>query len=311
MYVSLPRTFRGTLRAVFRYQWKNLLITFFYACFVFILYELADEKLVSIGSAPISILGVALSIFLGFRNNWAYDRWWEARKIWGGIINDSRSFAMQVLTLIDKHHMKNEVSDDDVHQVQRLFIYRHLAWINALRLQLREQTAWEDLRIFLPNAEFIALPDQVNKATQINLQQAKQLNEVYKTGLTNDFRHIEIMQSLKEFYNLQGKCERIKKTPFIRYYDLLTRVFLWIFIVLLPFGLLENVGIATIPLTMTIAFAFSIIEQTGRYTENPFDNSPNDIPLTSMCNTIERDLRQMLGETELPDATQAVNGVMW
>jgi putative membrane protein len=310
MYVSLPRTFTGTLRAVFRYQWQNLLITFFYASFVFILYELADEKLVSIGSAPISILGVALSIFLGFRNNWAYDRWWEARKIWGGIINYSRSFAMQILTLLDERHMKQEVRQD-VHQLQRTFIYRHIAWINALRLQLRDQSAWDEVRAFLPEDEFGALPGQVNKATQINLQQAKQLNEVYETGLADDFRHIEIMQSLKEFYNLQGKCERIKKTPFIRYYDLLTRVFLWIFIVLLPFGLLVNVGIATIPLTMTIAFAFSIIEQTGRYTENPFDNSPNDIPLTSMCNTIERDLRQMLGETELPDATQAVNGVMW
>lgn len=310
MYVSLPRTFTGTLRAVFRYQWQNLLITFFYATFVFILYELADEKLVSIGSAPLSILGVALSIFLGFRNNWAYDRWWEARKIWGGIINYSRSFAMQILTLVDKNNPREEVGID-LRQLQRTFIYRHIAWINALRLQLREQATWHEIKRFLPNEESAVLSEHVNKATQINLRQATQLNEVYQSGLINDFRHMEIVQSLKEFYNLQGKCERIKNTPFIRYYDLLTRIFLWIFIILLPFGLLVNVGIATIPLTMTIAFAFSIIEQTGRYTESPFDNSPNDIPLTSMCTTIERDLRQMLGETELPDATQAVYGVMW
>lgn len=283
---------------------------------VYVLYYFFDFKGLGLkGAIPLGVLGTALSIFLSFRNNSGYDRWWEARKIWGGIVNYSRTFAMQVRTYISDLHTQDTHSDDDILGIHRELIYRHIAWINALRLHLRKQHDQyaEVLRPFLDPAELEELLIYANKPTQLNFTQSQRLKEVLKQNLTEDFRLYELMHSLEEFYNLQGKCERIKNTPFPMYYAFFIRTFLSIFIFMLPISLIgvfheislsvgQNVTWVVIPVSIIVSFMFKIIELTAYFTEDPFENRHEDTPMSALCRTIEIDLRQMLRETEVPDS---------
>lgn len=293
--------------------WKELIAVVIMSGLTYFLYEFYDFKTLGLrGAIPIGVMGTALSLFLGFRNNEAYDRWWEARKIWGGIVNYSRTFAIQVLTYITQHQVEDEFKQS-VKKIQQQLIYRHLAYINALRLALREQHDLyaTELAALLNKNELQQLLTKANKPTQLNYNQSKQLKKVLRDDLIQDFRMYEIMQSLEEFYNLQGKCERIKKTPFPMYYDFFIKVFIVIFLMLLPvslIGILDDVGKIVdaninwlvVPITLIVAFMFIIIEQTGRYTETPFANAHQDIAMTALCRTIEIDLREMLEEENIP-----------
>jgi len=135
--------------------------------------------------------------------------------------------------------------------------------------------------------------------------------------LLNEFRYVEMMRVLEEFYNLQGKCERIKNTPFPRQYAFFSNVFVWIFCLLLPFGLVGEFAeishsfiYMTIPFSVLISWIFYTMEIVGDSSEDPFDNMVNDVPMTALCRTIEIDLRDMLGEKELPEKIQAVKGIL-
>ena len=301
------------LVAIVVYLWKYLLFIALLSLSVYGLYEFGGYKVVALKSAiPIGVLGTALSIFLSFRNNAAYDRWWEARKIWGGIVNYSRTFAMQVFTYISDDHL-SEDEKKDIGSIQKELVYRHLAYINALRLALREQhdEYEKELMPFLSKAEITTLLSKANKPTQLNFTQASRLKVILKDNLIEDFRLYEMMHSLEEFYNLQGKAERIKKTPFPMYYDFFIKVFLFIFVFFLPISLIGifdeisqansiNINWLVIPVSTIVAFMFIVIEQTGFFTETPFENANEDVPLSGLCRTIEIDLRQMLNESDIP-----------
>jgi putative membrane protein len=136
-------------------------------------------------------------------------------------------------------------------------------------------------------------------------------------GLIEDFRHMELMHTLEEFYNLQGKCERIKNTPLPRQYSYFSAIFVWIFILIMPFGLVgEFAGMGhnfiwlTVPFYALISWIFITMELVGDNSEDPFENFVNDVPMTALCRTIEIDLRDMLGETDLPEKLKPVNGVL-
>jgi len=135
--------------------------------------------------------------------------------------------------------------------------------------------------------------------------------------LVDDFRHMEMMRVLEEFYNLQGKCERIKNTPFPRQYAFFSKIFTWIFILLLPFGLIgefakmgHDLIWLTIPFSVLISWIFITMEIVGDNSEDPFENFANDVPMSALTRTIEIDLREMLGETDLPPKVQAVNDIL-
>lgn len=227
--------------------------------------------------------------FLGFRNNSAYDRWWEARKIWGGIVNVSRSFSFEVLAILGQ----NETST-------RL-IYRHIAWINSVRIQLRKQGDFSELKTVLPKNEFEQFSQWKNGATQLLRIQAKEIGDIKRADQLSDIEQKQIMESLKTMMDLQGMAERIKGTVFPYYYVYFTQVFLWVFIVLLPCILVESMGWSAVPMAMVISFVFYILDKSGHVTEDPFENRAADTPMSSICTTIEIDLRQMLEETELPE----------
>ena len=305
-----------SFRVILNFSWKGLIIFSLLSIIVCVLYFQFDLKEIALPFLPISTLGTAVAILLGFRNNSAYDRFWEARKIWGGVVNYSRTFARQITTFASLNRTQGMVSPDELNAYHKEMIYRHIAWINALRLHLRQQdlvnpSCWSELSPFIQEPdEFLRINSSVNKPTQIVQKQAERLKDAYDQGIIDDFRHMQLDETLTEFYNLQGKCERIKNTPLPRQYAFFTKLFTWIFMVLMPFGFVGELGWMTIPLTILISWIFYTLESVGHYTENPFDNVINDVPMTALCRTIEIDLREQLGEHELPAKIQPIKGVL-
>jgi ion channel-forming bestrophin family protein len=260
----------------------------------------------------VAMLATALAIFLAFRNNSAYDRWWEARKIWGGIVNSSRTFGRQVMSLTSL----SENSAEAISVYQRELFYRHLAWINALRLQLRRESDWSTVEQFLSSDEYQWLLERQNRATQLVQKQGMRIAEGRQVGLLVEPRYLEILdETLTSLYDLQGKAERIKNTPLPRQYDYFPRVFLFLFVTLLPSGMiteLEKVESTwmVIPLATVVSYVFYVLMRVGEFNEDPFEGRFSDTPMTALCRTIEIDMREQLGETDLPPKLEPVDGIL-
>ena len=258
----------------------------------------------------ITVFGTAVAILLGFRNNEAYGRFWEARTAWGELTNASRNFASQVIGYIQPPK-DQDLPADAAALHHRELIYRHLAFVNALRLQLRQEETWEELKPFLSEPECQELPGAVNKATQLNHRQSLRLRELYSAGWIQQRAYVlGLMESIKEFFTCQGRCEKIKNTPLPRAYGIFTKAFVWVFVLLLPFGLVLHLGWSTLPIYVVLATIFTITERIGRRTEDPFENKFEDIPMTALCRNIEIDLRQQLGESSIPKPLEPVDGIL-
>lgn len=300
---------------VVRYVNTELLVA---AAIAVTVYWLHRQKVTAI-SIPFSIaaiLGSALAIFIAFRNNSSYSRWWEARTLWGGIINSSRVLARLIITFTDSHAHQQNFDRVRSEKFKKEMVYRLIAWVHALRLHLRKQDSWEELKDLLPGDEFHELMKTSNKPNYLHLLSGKKIYEAMANGTLGGFDSFQMEGQLLALANHQGGCERIKNTPLLRQYDFFTRVFLYTFIVLLPFSLIGdfarmNVDYLMIPVSIIISFVFAIIGKVGEVNEDPFENRITDVPLTAMCNTIERDLREMLGETDLPRKAEPVNGFLY
>ena len=295
---------------------------------------------------PVSVIGTAVAFYVGFKNNQSYDRMWEVRKIWGGIVNASRSWGIQVNGYVNTLFKESD-EQIDVKAIKKKLIYRHIAWLYAHRAQLLKPTSWEHhksywkifkgpgklrkagLDRFKAEHESISLADYLegdelseldvaaNKATQIINQQSTDLEQLRAQSLIDDFRHVEMMQTLGGFYELQGKNERIKKFPLPRQYANISSYFTIIFILLLPFTLIPEImdvgylgWLVAAPITVVVSWVYVLMELVGYYSQNPFQGMTNDIPMLSLCRTIDIDLRQILEETELPDPIDAKNNVL-
>ena len=182
---------------------------------------------------------------------------------------------------------------------------------------LDDEVTRTELECFLPPDEYTHLVEAKNTATQIIDQQASDLKKLRDHDLIDDFRHMELQQILYDFYNHQGKCERIKKFPLPRQYGGMSVIFVGIFIFLMPFGMVSEFAKLgewgtwfSVPFTVLVCWVFLVMELVGDYSENPFAGMGNDIPMLSLCRVIEIDLREMLGETELPAPVEAKNGVL-
>ncbi len=281
---------------------------------------------------PLSVIGIAVAFYLGFKNNSSYDRTWEARKIWGGIVNSSRTFGAAVVTF---------VQGEGELDIRRELVYRHVAWLTALRYQLRLSRPWEhtetriealysatvceeyvkglnhELEKYLPNEEVDALSGTSNTAVQIMKRQSQRLQELRDLDYFEDFRHMEFHGLIESFYAEQGKAERIKNFPFPRQYASTALWLTIVFCALVPFGLLDvfksydswMTWIAPV-LSALIIWVFFLMEKIGDYSENPFEGSYNDVPITSIARGIEIDLREMMGDPNIPDSVQDVNGFL-
>lgn len=262
----------------------------------------------------VATLATALAIFLAFRNNSAYDRWWEARKIWGGIVNTSRTIGRQIMS----YTRLSDKPANELVALQREVIYRHIAWINAVRLQLRREDSWDEIRPFVDPSEFEWLMQRRNPATQLVKKQGERLADACRDGLLTDPRYHELLDlSLTSLYDLQGMAERIKNTPLPRQYDYFPRMFMFIFVTLLPSGMMFELQKVhsewmVIPLATAVGFIFYVLMRVGEFNEDPFESRFSDTPMTALCRTIEIDLREQLGETgdDIPEKPEPVDGVL-
>lgn len=299
-----------------------------------ILYQYCAWRWLAIPWVPVALIGTAAAFIVGFKNNATYARAWEARQIYGGIVNTSRSFGIMARDYV-RGHGSNELH----HEI----IYRHIAWLTALRYQLREPRAWENSKTQANAKEYGRfynvqewegkLPDELatflapdekeyilarkNRATQLISNQSRRLKELSQSGNIDPLYYVELENLLKDLYDHQGKAERIKNFPYPRQFASINLFFVRLFVFMVPFGMLkefEKLGThavwLTIPFSVLVSWVFTSLEQIGSSTENPFEGGANDIPITAISRTIEIDLREMLDETDLPPAIQPKNNIL-
>jgi putative membrane protein len=384
--------------------------------------HVAGVEWLSFPSLPISLLAATLGILLGFRNNSGYDRWWEARTLWGGVVNQSRTFARQILTFLPAatersavdggpaagperrgegsaavrtrlletamaapdvgdrrrsdhrrpHPTDGAVRGADGHASEprglrgaagsdpqlaafrtatvelearaaavadgaaaeaeaeaeerrgepchfegvspeaRELVYAQIGLVNAMRCHLRRQDPIPEIAPFFRRRVVEALADEHNVPTAILSWMATRLRRVFDGRRPDDaFRLVALDGTLAELTNLLGACERIKNTPIPRQYDALPRVMVRAYLLILPLGMVRDLGLATPLVTAVIAVLFLALDQIGRNVEAPFENDVHDTPMTALCRTIEINLRQMLGEAELPPPVEPADGFLY
>ena len=355
---------------IIKWTRRHILLFFVISTIPVLLFDLFGLKWLHVPWLPLGVLGTAVAFIVSFKNNASYDRLWEARKIWGGIVNASRTWTIMVKDVINNDHTKEKRSKDELAVIHRELVHRHVAWLTALRYQLRADKPWEQhLKSGKSNREFrekhylvcedtIPIEDAIkpyisedefnevfakgNRASQFLGVQSRRLRELMEEGLIEDFRHMEMANMLKEFYALQGKSERIKNFPYPRQFATLNYVFVWVFIILLPFGIMEgfeSIGehliddladhvshttalhqiqefIAkhfvwfSIPFSTLLAWVFHTMEVIGENTENPFEGGPNDVPITDLSRGIEIDIRQLIDDENIPEPYNWKNDIV-
>jgi len=252
---------------------------------------------------PMTLLGSALALFLGFRNNNSYNRWWEARTLWGAMVNASRSYGRAVMHLIDIR--------PESHDLRHALVMRQVAYVNALRCHLRRQPALDEIRPFLGEGEAEGLKSVANVPNAVLNETAALLSDAMRQGWMDSIRRTQIEQLLVDMSNAQGGMERIKNTPLPREYAYFPTLFVQVFCILLPVGLVDSLGIYT-PLASTIVgFMMLAMDRIGGDLQDPFENRDHDVPLTSICRTIQIDLEQLCGEADVPPPVRPVNHVLW
>ncbi len=302
--------------SVARYMRWELTISTILSVAVYFLYHNQHLEKVSLPFSIAAILGSALAIFLAFRNNNSYNRWWEARTIWGGIINNSRIFARQIIANADSALSSGKANVDQIQAYKKEMLYRQIAFAHALRLHLRGQKTFEEYEHLLSKDEFEHVVEKQNIPNFLLFLQGKHIKNGMKTEFLGAFDNISLEPTLAGFNNFQGACERIKNTPLLRQYHFFTKLFLFVFMTILPFSLISDfnkmgVPALMIPLSTLLSFVFGVMGKVGEVNEDPFENRITDIPMSAMCITIERDLKEMLGETDLPHKFTSKDGFLF
>ncbi len=342
-----------------RYPFKRVLIwtkrelIFFVvlATIITVLYEIVGIKWLQVPLTPVGLIGTAVAFMVGFQNNAAYDRIWEARKIWGGIVNASRSL---IITVKDSFYMHRSDAIKDESDALRTITHRHIAWLTALRYAMRSKKSWEasydsihkknvfgyhvpefttsledELRPYLSEEEFSYVMSKDNKPNAITSLQSKHLRALTDEKKIWDFSLLNMQQILQELTALQGKSERIKNFPYPKQYGSIGYHFVHIFMWLLPMAIIPsfaNMGhniaetnpfIGTyfvwlnIPFTVIVIWVFNTMLRIGLAGENPFEGSPNDVPISNISRGITRDLLQIIDEdaANIPEPFENINDV--
>ncbi|PZX51336.1 bestrophin family protein [Algoriphagus chordae] len=327
MYVKRYYSFWMTLR------WSKLSLIYgiLYSSIIIVLYEITNIPF-SLPWQPISVIGIAVAFFLGFKNNSSYDRTWEARKIWGAIVNDSRTFATAILSL-----SSSTISTER----KREIIHRHLAWLLALKHAMRVEKSWEhnlpvnklnfipgfikeyyagpyaEIEKYLSKEELEIIKKLTNIPSQLLKNQSNEIGKLNEQRLISDHKQIWLHELIGKLYTNQGMSERIKNFPFPRQYASTGLWITYIFCGLIPFGLLDIFSESsalhywlTIPFSAIIIWTFFVVDRIGDYSENPFEGGYNDVPISSVARAIEIDLLEMLEEKNIPDPYASENGFL-
>jgi putative membrane protein len=254
---------------------------------------------VSISDLPLPLLGTGLGVFMGLRNNLAYARWWEARTLWGAAVNNSRSLVRALLWAMP--------GDPRV----RALAYLQIAWAHALRCRLRGQPPWETIAPFLDEAAVARARAATNPPTALQAVQAGVLADALRDRAIDTIQAASLDRVLSDLANAQGGLERIGNTPLPRHFDHFPRIFIVAYCLLLPVGLVGALGNLT-PLGSTlVGMIFLALDRIGRDLESPFANTIHDVAMSAITRTIEIDLRQMIGESDVPPPLAPVEGVLW
>ncbi|RKH15307.1 hypothetical protein D7V97_00425 [Corallococcus sp. CA053C] len=374
-------------RIVLRYTGRPVVVHVIVALAIALGYEVLGWKWLSVPALPVTVLAAALGVLLAFRNNSAYERWWEARTIWGGLVNSSRTLARQVITFLPapRSHRSDgtvetpsaasrlvrmavepegpalapawaQVGDgavrdpfgkardlrkpgapranlatfehppegghprgiitgvyEGITEDARELVYAQIGFVNALRCHLRRQDPFPELLSFFRPSVLEALREEQNVPAAILLWMSTRMRRVY-----SDIEHAEKVylrvamdETLTELTNSLGACERIKNTPLPRQYDILPHAMVRAYLTMLPLGVVADLGVLTPLVTAIIAFLFIAMDAVGRDVEDPFEDGVSDTPMTALCRTIEINLRQMLGEAELPPPLQPKDGLLY
>jgi putative membrane protein len=297
-------TWRGS---ALQETWKPLLGLFVVSALLTWFYEDWGLGRFSLTQTPFTLVGLALSIFLGFRNNACYDRWWEARRLWGGLINTTRSVARQILTL----PKAPEADAEALRALQERFVYGVIGFAVSLKLHLRAEGSFNDLQTLLPRPLWESLLRERNAPNAVSHWLGAQLQEAAAQGWIHPIHQDTLERGLTELTNIQGACERIKNTPVPLTYTVLTHQIVFVYCLLLPLGIMSTVGTMTPFVVLIVAFAFLGLDEVGTQIEDPFETDTNDLPLDALCRVIEVSLKQRLGETDLPPDTKPINGVLY
>lgn len=293
-----------------------------------ILYHVLNIKWLVVPWTVVSILGTATAFIVGFKNTQTYSRTRDAQAIWTNIANTSKAWAI----------MCRDYFQDP--ELVRTLVYRHFAWLTALRYQLREERVWEgadrshnaeyqryyeiperttafkdEMLKYIPEKELAYISGTRDNASQLLALQSQTMRTAYEGQAAMPSQFVEIQRALNNLFSQQGQCQSFKETPYPRQYSIINTIFVRIFCLLLPFGMLQEVdklnslagGLMkgnmiwlVIPFSVIISWMYTSLEQVGESTENPFEGSANDVPISQICREIEIDLREILGETALP-----------
>lgn len=334
MHVGSKYTFRESI------SWtrRNIYKLFIIALLPTFLYQVVGLKWLVLPWSVVALLGTATAFTVGFKNTQTYNRAWEARQIWGSILNLSRTWAVFCRDFFT-----------NTEQTQQL-VYRHFAWLTTLRYQMREPKTWEniDKAYNIEYSQFYSVPEKEtnlndelkkylspddlhfivnasNKSVQLLAIQSRTLKQLLDTSTIDMLQFLELERIIKDLYDYQGRSERIKNFPYPRQFASSNTMFIRIFSLLLPFGILRefdklNDGIEgimkgnmvwlAVPFCVIISWFFTTLDQIGEGTENPFEGSANDIPISQISRNIERDMREILGEINLPAPLQPKNNII-
>lgn len=303
-----------------------------------ILYQLLGLKWLTIPWTIVALLGTATAFIVGFKNTQTYNRTSEAQMVWTAILNNSRSWGIMARDFVDDQEKTKEI------------VYRHLAWVTSLRYQMREFRVWEstekkhnaeyqqyysipekeealenELARFLPAEEIRNIMAKHNRSTQLMALQSKALSEIFARENIALLPYSEMQKSVREFITQQGRSEQIKNSPYPRQYAIINTILVRFFCFLLPYGMLKefdrlndsvsgmmhgNMIWLTIPFSVLVSWMYTALGQVGESTENPFEGNANDVPISQISQIIEIDLKEILGETDLPKMRKAVNNII-
>lgn len=289
-----------------------------WAACVVLVSKFVDIRAYEIPGLPLSVAGAAIGIFASFRTNSAYDRWWEGRKLWGRLVNTSRHITSQAVVYL---------GGPQGHEAQRL-VRRQAAYVHLLRCLNRLENPYGDAtcRALLEKsvaADDDSLDDNARKErvlailgesnpthTLLDLHLA-QITRLADAGTINEYERQSLDESVRHLLDIQGGTERIKKTPFPVIYGFFVKRLIHVYAILLPLGLVQDLGWATVVVTLLVCAAFQLISEVGRVLEDPFSLFWPALPLSALSTTIETNIRQRIGDVDLPTAlVPDENGVL-
>jgi ion channel-forming bestrophin family protein len=276
-----------------------LVVLFAYDIAVTVLHVGLHVSWISVPELPLPLLGSALGVMMGLRNNLAYNRWWEARSLWGAVANNSRSLVREVLWIEPDGHWG------------RTMVHQQIAWAHALRCRLRGQPPWEEIAPHLDPEVLERVRAANNPIVAIQGEQARLLRHGQEVHKIDSVQAVAIDRTLSTLADAQGGLERIGNTPLPRHFDHFPQIFMMAYCLMLPVGLVGSLDALT-PIGSTIVgLIFLALDRIGRDLEYPFRNTVHDVPVSTITRNIEIDLRQMLGETDVPPPYPMVNNVQW